>query len=176
MKLQKQILFLLHPTRIPNRTAVHCSVCPSDKNEIKLNEIKQHICCNFILIPANPESPDHQRHHPDSPWTIQSLSKTLFKVHSNQSCLLPPAYRSHARLSLPSLITPELPWTSQSLPDHFKQIRNYSWTPALFLTNHCLLATPYSFKPVRIINAITRYSVPTMGHSKLHEPSWSTIL
>ena len=48
------------------------------------------------------------------------------------------AYRSLSRLSLPSPITPELPWTSPSLPDHCRKPGLTPGPPALFQTNHDL--------------------------------------
>ena len=101
---------------------------------------------NIIIIPPNP---DHHHHHPDLPWTTQSLPgsswstksttrvPTLFQVHSSLSGLLH-TYSNHSRPSLPSTITPELPWTSHSLSDHSRQPWLTPWLPALFQANHDL--------------------------------------
>ena len=69
---------------------------------------------------------------------FQSLSDlpSLLEVYLNQSRLLH-ANRSPSRPSLPSLITPELPWASQSIPYHFKQPKLFSGPPRTFLV------TPY---------------------------------
>ena len=67
-------------------------------------------------------------------------------------------------------ITSELPWISQSFPDHSKQPGLTVWDH-----QHCsnqprhFLVPPYLSRPVQITNAITRHSIPTTGHSKLHQ-------
>ena len=102
---------------------------------------------NFILVPTTPA---HHRHHPDPPWTSQSLPEqlwltkfttlpqTLLQVHSNPSWLLH-AYHSQSI----NTITPELPQTWQSLWDHSKQQGHSPGLPALFQTNHKL---PWLFR------------------------------
>ena len=101
---------------------------------------------NFILIP---DTTDHHRHHPDPPRTPQSLPEsslstksstgppTLLQVYFNQFWLLY-AYRSHSRPMRPSPFTPALPCSSQSLPDHFRQLGLTLGPLALFPANHNL--------------------------------------
>ena len=126
---------------------------------------------NFLV-----HHPSLQNHHgplkpPDHSRSTRTTTgpQTLLQVHSNQSWLLH-AYRSQS-------ITPELPWTSQSLPDHSKQPGHSPGLPALFQTNHpgrTFMATPYLSQGFKIINSSPITQDPLWTSQSLPEPLWST--
>ena len=141
---------------------------------------------NFILIPP---PPDHHRHHPDQPWTTQSLPKppwptsfttgspTLLQVHSNQPWLYP----------MPIAATPDYHYRHPSLQNYPGSVKASQTTAENqdslmdhLTVHHC--SKPTTTFPGHSILIPTSpdhqrhqpsFYIPTMGQSST-EPSWST--
>ena len=138
---------------------------------------------NFILISP---PPDHHRHHPDQPWTTQSLPDRLALLQDHQLCSrytqTNPGYTPCLSQPLQTITT--VTHHSRTTMDQSKPPRllqktmTHSWTTLLSST---VPNQPRPFWPLHTLIPTSpdsqshqpSFYIPTMGQSST-EPSWST--
>jgi pterin-4a-carbinolamine dehydratase len=128
-------------------------------------------------------TPDYHYHHPSLQNYLgpvkasQSTAENQDLLHDHQHFSKPTTtFPGHSKL-IPT--TPDHQCHHPSLQNYHGSVKVSQTTPnnqdLLYRTTSTVpnqpqpfLVTPYLSQPVQITNAITRHSIPTMDHSKLH--------